>query len=81
MLPEQKEVTIEVSATGGATVDFAGFVGKACLKEANLIRELLAARGIKLDDTGIHFKPEFGVGQLAESSNQNQALQRQFQAG
>lgn len=77
MLSEQKEVTIEIEVEGNTTLDFAGFVGKTCLKEAERIRALLAARGLRIEDTNLKFKPEYELGQLVESQTQAQTPQTQ----
>lgn len=53
-----KEIQARIGPNGDITIEYAGFQGKACLKEGEQLRRLLQASGVTVEETRFEGKPE-----------------------
>ena len=53
-----KEIKITINPDGSSQTDFSGFLGKACLVEAEKLRQALASLGIVTSQVSFQGKPE-----------------------
>lgn len=60
-----REIKIIINADGSSQTDFSGFAGKACLAEAEKLRQALASLGITTSEISFQAKPE-----LSQTHNQ-----------
>lgn len=52
----ERKVTVKVRPDGSVEADFAGFVGDACLDEAERLAEMLARFGLEVSPVQAHKK-------------------------
>ncbi len=64
-----RKIQVTVNKDGTTSTDFDGFAGPTCLAEAEKLRELLAALGVKMQETNFIPKPELSI---SESTVQRQ---------
>ncbi len=68
-----RKIQVTVNKDGTTKTDFDGFVGPACLSEAEKLRELLARFGVVVEQTNFIPKPELNAPQsTSQTKSQSQ---------
>lgn len=68
------EVKLIVAPDGQTTLEFSGYRGQACLREAEQLRAVLARLGVQLAQDRFLPKPELEQPEISTSTTQEQSV-------